>query len=282
MIPGMRKFQFAPDVIGSTGFDMVITGSGDREHPFDSTVVNRVYAFKDKQQTSSPVDGGGVQIQPAIVHATSVTFNSSSVKALLDVSTQCIEIPGACSGTPPEIAVSPDSASTNTSKALTDSTNLGWFITLAAGEKQVGSTLASGSGVVQFGTNQPSASAGGGACSPNLGVARQYTVNFLDGTAYNGTALSTQYVGGGFLPSPVLVFVGLGGAAGTGSTSTTGVGVGGTITSGSSQLGIGAGASAGGSDNVATAVVCYGASCSIAPGTVLFSRVRKFWYKEID
>ena len=280
VIPGQRKFQFAPDVVGSTGFDMVITGSGDREHPFDRVVVNRVYAFKDKRQTASPVDGGGVQIQPTIEHGNSVMFNGSSVQALLNVSTQCIEIPGNCSGTAPEIGVDGPARALNTSNALADTTNIGWYIELAAGEKQVGSTLASGSGVIQFGTNQPSASAGGGACSPNLGVARQYTVNYLDGTAYNGTSLSTLYVGGGFLPSPVLVFVGLGGAAGTGSTSGTGVGVGGTVSGG--QLKIGAGASTGGSGNVASAVVCYGASCSLAPGSVLFSRLRKFWYKEID
>jgi Tfp pilus tip-associated adhesin PilY1 len=276
VIPGMRKFQFAPDVIGGTGFDMVLIGSGDREHPFDSIVVNRVYGFKDKSQTTTPPS------QTTITHSTSVTFNGSSIKSLLDVSTQCIEKPASCSGSAPEIAVGGTSASQNTSDALSNSTNTGWFITLAAGEKQVGSTLASGSGVVQFGTNQPSASAGGGACSPNLGVARQYAVNYLDGTAFNGTALSTQYVGGGFLPSPVLVFVGLGGATGTGTTSTAGVGVGGNITSGSSQLGFGAGCSTGGTGNVASAVVCYGASCSLAPGSVLFSRLRKFWYKEID
>src|SRR6185295_9135704 len=42
---GRRKFQFAPDVIGtSSGYDMVIAGTGDREHPFDTTVTNRVYA----------------------------------------------------------------------------------------------------------------------------------------------------------------------------------------------------------------------------------------------
>ena len=218
-------------------------------------------------------------------------MNLTSVRALLDVSTQCIEIAANCTTNAAlnggaeqadDVAGAGMSKSQSTSAALSLSANTGWFITLAAGEKQVGSTLASGSGVVQFGTNQPSASAGGGACSPNLGVARQYSVNFLDGTAFNGTALSTLYVGGGFLPSPVLVFVGLGGASGTGTTSTSGVGVGGNITSGSSQLGIGAGSTTGGSGNVASAVVCYGASCSLAPGSVLFSRLRKFWYKEID
>jgi len=58
------------------------------------------------------------------------------------------------------------------------------------------------------------------------------------------------------------------------------VGVGGNISGGT--IGIGAGTSTGGSGNVANAVVCYGATCSAAPGSVLFSRLRKFWYKEID
>src|SRR5438876_401818 len=93
------------------------------------------------------------------------------------------------------------SCSRPTWSARAATTNFGWYLTLAAGEKQVGGTLASGSGAVQFGTNQPSASAGGGACSPNLGVARQYSVNFADGTAFSGTSVSTTYAGGGFLPS---------------------------------------------------------------------------------
>jgi len=278
VIPGNRKFQFAPDVIAGTGFDMILAGTGDREHPFDSIVVNRVYGFKDKAQAADP----SALNQPTIAHATTVTFNGSTIPSLLNVSTQCIEIASQCSGTAPEIVVGSTSASSNTSNALSNSTNTGWFITLAAGEKQVGSTLASGGGVVQFGTNQPSATANlvNGVCSPNLGVARQYAVNYLDGTAFNGTSLSSKYVGGGFLPSPVLVFVQLGGATGTGSTSAaTGIGVGGAVSGG--QLKVGAGGSTGGGGS-ASAVVCYGASCSPAPGTVLFSRLRKFWYKEID
>ena len=35
---GRRKFQFAPDVIGGSGYDMVVIGSGDREHPFGVAV----------------------------------------------------------------------------------------------------------------------------------------------------------------------------------------------------------------------------------------------------
>src|SRR6185436_6475107 len=100
------------------------------------------------------------------------------------------------------------------------------------------------SGAVVFGTNQPSASAGGGTCSPNLGVARQYAVNITDGTAFTGTSTFTIYAGGGFLPSPVLVFVGLGGTSGTGTGTSGGVPVGGTVSGG--QLKVGAGAGLGG------------------------------------
>ena len=286
---GLRKFQFAPDVVGGTGFDMVLVGSGDREHPFDTTVLNRVYGFKDRAQTTTP------PTLTAITHGASVTFNGSSeVKALLDVTSQCIEIPGNCTsvttnhGGPEQVAGvsgagTDPSASANNSKAISEAANMGWFVELGAGEKQVGSTLASGSGAVQFGTNQPSLTGGGGSsCSPNLGIARQYLINYLDGSAFTGTSLSTTFEGGGFLPPPVLVYVSLGGATGTGSTSGTGVEVGGGITSGSSGLTVGAGASTGGSAGGASAVVCYGAVCSLAPGSVLFSRLRKFWYKEID
>ena len=286
---GLRKFQFAPDVVGGTGFDMVLVGSGDREHPFDTSVLNRVYGFKDRAQTTTP------PTLTTITHAAAVTFNgSSAVKALLDVTSQCIEIPGNCTsvttnhGGPEQVAGvsgagATPSASANNSKAISEAANMGWFIELGAGEKQVGSTLASGSGAVQFGTNQPSLTAGGGSsCSPNLGIARQYLINFLDGSAFSGTSLSTTFEGGGFLPPPVLVYVSLGGSSGTGSTSGTGVAVGGGITSGSSGLTVGAGASTGGSAGGASAVVCYGAVCSLAPGSVLFSRIRKFWYKEID
>ncbi|MBI2312007.1 MAG: hypothetical protein HYU77_05835 [Betaproteobacteria bacterium] len=42
-----RKFLFAPDVVFATGYDAVLLGTGDREHPFDTTVANRFYMFKD-------------------------------------------------------------------------------------------------------------------------------------------------------------------------------------------------------------------------------------------
>lgn len=270
---GLRKFQQAPDVIGAAGFDAVIIGSGDREHPFDTTVTNRVYMFKDTQQTTTPPFTGGVQNQATITEGT------GSGTPLLDVTSNCIQIAANCTGTAPQAAGGGLTASQNTAAALNASTNMGWFLTLASGEKEIGAVLASGGGAVQFATNQPSSSAGGGACSPNLGVARQYQVSFADGTAFTGTSVSTTYAGGGFLPSPVLVYVGLGGASGTGSTPGGGVPVGGTVSG--NQLKVGAGSSMGGG-NDPTGVVCFGASCSLAPGQQLYARLRKFWYKEFD
>lgn len=274
VIPGLRKFLFPPDVVGATGYDMVIAGTGDREHPFDGVIVNRVYAFKDKVQTTTPpVDASSVPLQATITQGT------GNGTPMLDVTSNCIQVPANCTGTAPQADGGGLTASQNTANALAASTNFGWFLTFAAGEKQVGGTLAAGTGSVVFGTNQPSASAGGGACSPNLGVARQYSVNFENGTAFTGTSVSTAYAGGGFLPSPVLVYVGLGGTTGTGTGTTGGVPVGGSVSGG--QLGVGAGASLGGG-NDPTGVVCYGASCALAPGKQLYSRLRKFWYKEID
>src|SRR5690606_2211129 len=45
-----RKFLYPPDVIYSgsqQSYDTLLIGSGDREHPFDTTVINRYYGIKD-------------------------------------------------------------------------------------------------------------------------------------------------------------------------------------------------------------------------------------------
>lgn len=42
-----RKILYAPDVVKGDGFVLVLAGTGDREKPFDTTIVNRLYAIKD-------------------------------------------------------------------------------------------------------------------------------------------------------------------------------------------------------------------------------------------
>ena len=74
------------------------------------------------------------------------------------------------------------------------------------------------SGITYFNTNQPSDTAGGGVCGSNLGIARQYGIDYLDASAANTTTSGTEisarasiYPGGGYLPSPVPVVVNLNG-----------------------------------------------------------------------
>jgi len=195
-----RKFLFPPDLVFGVdpgNYTAVLLGSGDREHPFDGTVVNRFYMFKDR----------GDSLEGAT--------NSSSVK----IAPFCPPPAVAC---PPTGSVLTDSDVFDaTSAVLVDGTDPqglnGWKITLGAGEKAV-SSATSVAGTVFFNTNQPSATAGGSGvtCTSNLGVARSYLVGFADAGAtvdVNGTGgitiadRSTIHEGGGYLPSPVPVVV---------------------------------------------------------------------------
>jgi type IV pilus assembly protein PilY1 len=45
---GRRKIFYPPDVTLEKGYEMVLFGTGDREHPNETSVTNRFYALKDK------------------------------------------------------------------------------------------------------------------------------------------------------------------------------------------------------------------------------------------
>jgi type IV pilus assembly protein PilY1 len=86
----------------------------------------------------------------------------------------------------------------------------GWYLKLAPGEKVVNAPL-SIAGIAYFATNKPTPPAPG-VCTPNLGEARAYAVDFLTGgagTDRNGdgtkdsTDVSVKLTGGGLPPSPV-------------------------------------------------------------------------------
>jgi type IV pilus assembly protein PilY1 len=231
-IANKRKFLFPPDLVFGTDangfYTAVLIGSGDREHPFDTTVVNRFYMIKDRD-TNDPQTG---------------VPNSSSVKI-------------AGFGTPPTGAVLTDAdvfdATTAALVSGTDPLGLnGWKITLAAGEKVV-SSATSVAGSTFFNTNQPSSTAGGGACGSNLGIAREYQVGFADASAtadLNGVGgitiadRSTIHAGGGYLPSPVPVVVEI--------------------------------------DGKKYQAVISGTSVQTPPGLTLEKRTRQYWYKQID
>jgi type IV pilus assembly protein PilY1 len=129
----------------------------------------------------------------------------------------------------------------------------GWFITLGAGEKVIGSAATIANSTF-FNTNQPSSTAGGGMCGSNLGIAREYVVSTVDATATNvlnlsngvltAVSRSTVHPGGGYLPSPVHVVVTL--------------------------------------DGKLVEAVISGTSVQTPTGSPVGARLRNYWYKEID
>jgi len=113
--------------------------------------------------------------------------------------------------------------------AATGTNSYGYMITMTSGEKVVSSAVTV-SAITYFNTNQPSETAGGGVCGSNLGVARQYSINYQDASASNTTVAGTEitarsstYPGGGYLPSPVPVVIKLGGKNYVGVVSGTSV-----------------------------------------------------------
>ena len=243
---GRRKFLFPPDVVGETGYDAILIGSGDREHPFDTTVTNRFYMFKDKGNDVAPLTGT-TACEPAITEGAipdpsdACAPNPGPIPGMSDLTSNCLQDASAC--------LAGESQSGVSTKLGTDR---GWYITLGAGEKVVGNAV-SIAGTTFFNTNQPSATAGGGTCGSNLGIARQYQVATVDATATSdlnavggltGADRSLIHAGGGYLPSPVHVVVML--------------------------------------DGKPVEAVISGVQVSTPAGASLSARLRKFWYKEVD
>jgi Tfp pilus tip-associated adhesin PilY1 len=229
-VANKRKFLFPPDLvfaIDATNYTAVLLGTGDREHPFDTNVINRFYMLKDRD-SADPLVGA---------------TNSTSVR-----------ISGY--GTPPTGSPYADTDLFDATSVVVDGTAPsaanGWKITLSAGEKVVSSAVTI-SGTTFFNTNQPSSTAGGGACGSNLGIAREYLVGFADAgatidvNASGGITIadrSTIHAGGGYLPSPVPVVVEI--------------------------------------DGKKYQAVISGTSVQSPPGLTLEKRTRSHWYKQVD
>ncbi|HEY5899811.1 MAG TPA: hypothetical protein VIV54_19755, partial [Burkholderiales bacterium] len=199
---GKRKLMFAADVVFTSdangSFDAVLIGSGDREHPFDTLVVNRFYMFKDRR-VGLDATGQGDSASP---WAPAITEAD-----LLDVTGNCIQ--------------TTTTSCTDAQRAQAQADLLaakGWKLNLLAGEKAVSSatTLA---GTTFFNTNQPVATVDALKCTSNLGTAREYAVSYKDATAttdinasggINTGDRAAIHAGGGYLPSPVPVIVQIG------------------------------------------------------------------------
>lgn len=141
-----RKFFYPADVIPTTGYDAIMVGQGDREHPLltDASVSirNRIYMLKDTRIGSdfcSPSCPAAL-IRSNLFDATSTTYDGSLS---------------------------------------------GYYIKLVnSGEKLVNAPLTV-AGKTYFGTNEPTMAASN-SCSTNLGVARGYQLSPLDGTYSSG------------------------------------------------------------------------------------------------
>jgi type IV pilus assembly protein PilY1 len=195
------KFLFPPDLVFGTdtfgNYTAVLFGTGDREHPFDTTVQNSFVMIKDRDDPNpaTPSVGAANSSTVSIATAADASLPAPLVKSELFNATNVF-----------------------VDNAAPTSLN-GWYIDLAGGEKVVGSAVTV-AGTTFFNTNQPSSTAGGGSCGSNLGVAREYLVGFADASAtvdLHGLGTlsianrSVIHAGGGYLPSPVPVVVEIGG-----------------------------------------------------------------------
>jgi type IV pilus assembly protein PilY1 len=158
-----RKFLYPPDVITTKSYDLVMQGTGDREHPLYTNdavnIVNRFYVLKD---TKTGMDASGAT---TIVDATAST-SATGPTTLFDATS-----------TP------------------YDGSLAGFYITLQhAGEKVVNGPTTVG-GYTYFGTNSPPLP--GGVVCANMGTARGYQVNYA-----TGATGVTVFDGGGLPPSP--------------------------------------------------------------------------------
>ena len=180
-----RKFLYAPDPVvysnGLTHMTFLMVGSGNREEPRDEAIRDMFFMVKD------PVPAGGTTdaVEPARVDA-------DGTKRLIEVTNF-------------------NAATTSlTTATVTGADFHGWYIPFDKGEKTVNAPLTI-SGVTYFGTNLPKPPEA--SCTPNLGIARGYALNFLSGTSAAGdrdansridkSDLYANLIGGGLPPSPV-------------------------------------------------------------------------------
>lgn len=176
-----RKLTYAPDVLTLGTVNIVLIGSGDREHPLGNsttaTVKNRFYGIYDSY-ASAPSDINGNDCD----ESTDNTLTSGC--DLVDVT-----------DTTQNFSTMPPGAK-------------GWVFKLvsedSATKEQVVTTPVTSGGVTYFSTFQPTDPAATSKTCSNLGTARGYAVNFLNGgTRPSDNSRESIFTGGGLPPSPV-------------------------------------------------------------------------------
>jgi type IV pilus assembly protein PilY1 len=193
-----RKFFYSPSVITLGDTNIVLLGSGDREHPLAprpennttdkvaTTVVNRFYGLRDVYGDPPASVINGIDCDAA--RDTALTAGCD----LLNVTDTSLDYSSAV------LAAK------------------GWVIDLdAAGSytrEQIITTPVTIGGYTYFNTFQPVDPSDNSQQCGSLGTARGYAVNFLTGGLMGGAVYrSVTYTGGGMPPSPVAGLVNVGG-----------------------------------------------------------------------
>jgi type IV pilus assembly protein PilY1 len=216
----LRKFLYAPGIVqdyinGAVG-DYVFIGSGDREHPSDTTVTNRFYAIKNTWP---------------------ITWNDTTPLTdinLVDLSADNLQ----------DSSVS-QTVKDNILNQL--QTSSGWYINLENSGEKVVSTPIIYNKVIYFTTYSPTSSSASGTdkCSAGTGTGtgRLYAINYLNGEAafaFNSGSSSGGSSSGGSSS----------GGSSSGGSSSGGSSSGGSSSGGSSS----GGSSSGGSSSSPTKV----------------------------
>jgi type IV pilus assembly protein PilY1 len=192
-----RKFLQPPALLPIAGKVYVALGSGDREKPLETNypyadpLRNRFYVYLDDLATSSTV----------------TNLDDTTTQEDFTTTTTC-----------------------TTAGIVPSSTKKGWFMNLPGrGEQTVTSAVIAG-GAVAFSTNRALPSTAG-ACSTVLGEARGYLVNLTNASGTIGSgglcggSRSSQFIGGGLPPSPVLATVRIPDGNGGYEVDTVGIGI---------------------------------------------------------
>lgn len=150
-----RKIFYKPSVVSEHSYKMLFFGTGDREHPLNTAVVDRIYALIDRGQVTTVTESDLLDVTEDQLQTTTITSGAGSVSDLL--------------------------------KKLNASSNHGWFIKLNenSGEKVLSAPLVYNK-VAYFTTYTPATSTPStDPCDPQsrLGTARIYALNYKTGEA---------------------------------------------------------------------------------------------------
>jgi Tfp pilus tip-associated adhesin PilY1 len=183
-----RKFLYRAGVMfapSGYNYDVVLVGSGDREHPLAahqaSGVINRVYMLKDFNMGNDSVSQTIPYLEQYLDDCTGTAIN-----------------PNTCS-----MATTGATSPLSYDKLTQTQQRRGFYITLKPGEKVVNQPLEAG-GLVYFATNQPAPQAPN-SCATNLGTATGYAMDPFTGAYYSHT-----FDVGGLPPSAVAGVVQIG------------------------------------------------------------------------